>query len=183
MGGNVRGRRVEDLDDLRDPGDFWLMREDGKVVGMTFMCPSGDGRRSGIRFTGHQTLQGQPTWDWDGNEDAPTLTPSLHRIGDHQATTRRPSGMASCAMACSSPVREFHMIRRIPAVAVAALLLAGCAQLQAAKDALPVIADKVVDRAYGLTCGLPYRTEARFRARHDMSKETLRAWCKRPGPR
>ena len=78
MGGNVQGRRVDDLDDLKNPGDFCWMRAAGVVVGMAFKCPSGDGSRPMIRFTGHQ-IRSQPTWDWDGNEDAPTLSPSLHR--------------------------------------------------------------------------------------------------------
>ena len=72
----------------------------------------------------------------------------------------------------------------IPIFGVAfSLLLSGCAKLEFAKDALPVIADKVVDRAYRLTCGLPYRTEARFLARHDISRGTLLAWCGRVEPR
>ena len=58
-------------------------------------------------------------------------------------------------------------------------ILAGCAQYEAVKDMAPIIIDQGIDKTYELSCNMRYRTEARFRARHDISKETVAAWCKR----
>ncbi len=52
-----------------------------EIAGMLFVCPCGCGEIYWIAFRGHQA-PGRPAWDWDGNRDSPTLTPSLHLILD-----------------------------------------------------------------------------------------------------
>lgn len=69
-----------------------------------------------------------------------------------------------------------------PIVIALALTLGGCAELQLFKSAIPVIADKVVDGAYRVTCGLPYRTELCFLARHDIDAVAHKMFCKRRVP-
>lgn len=43
---------------------------DGKITGMAFGCPCGCGRTYGATWR-------PGGWSWDGNEQAPTVTPSL----------------------------------------------------------------------------------------------------------
>ena len=64
----------------------------------------------------------------------------------------------------------------------ACLLLPACAQLETAKAVLPTVADTAVDKAYALTCGLPYKTEQRFLARNDIDATAHKMFCKRRLP-
>ncbi len=47
-------------------------------------------------------------------------------------------------------------------------ILAGCAQVEAVKRIAPTVIDQGIDKTYSLTCNMRYKTEARFRARHDI---------------
>ena len=47
---------------------------DGAPVGMFYLCPCGCGRRGVLHFRPHPS----PSWQWDGNRDKPTLSPSVH---------------------------------------------------------------------------------------------------------
>lgn len=52
------------------PGEFVWLETDGKIVGMHFACPCGCDAIHGAHF-------GEGKWQWDGNKESPTVTPSL----------------------------------------------------------------------------------------------------------
>lgn len=72
---------VDDIDEVKaTPGAFEFYvssSSDGKPVGMIYSCPCGCG---GIRALDFKP-RSSPSWQWDGNRDAPTLTPSVHWVG------------------------------------------------------------------------------------------------------
>lgn len=65
-------------DDLADGSARWTRRDDGTPYYLNFVCPCGCKAVSGV-----PVVDGFGTrWQWDGNEQAPTLTPSiLKRFG------------------------------------------------------------------------------------------------------
>ena len=76
-------RRVADYDAIERPGDFYFKPVQGlpgetaihvMLPGHTFICI---GVACGGSTQGPPTCPG-PVWGWDGNEDKPTLTPSIH---------------------------------------------------------------------------------------------------------
>jgi len=78
---SVNCRRVADYDSVEGPGDFYFKPVQGMngetclyvmLPGRTFIC-------IGVA-RGPSTAP--KVWGWDGNEDTPTLTPSIHAI-DH----------------------------------------------------------------------------------------------------
>lgn len=75
----IVARRVTEFDDLQKPGQFMFTgRQDwAGHGGMIFVCPCGCGSPRCITFRGTPNPDNHPTWEWDGNEDKPTLTPSL----------------------------------------------------------------------------------------------------------
>lgn len=70
------------FEDINDAGgqrgafDLVENRESGEA-GMTFICPCGCGREGYLPFTADQ----EPRWNWDGNRDQPTVTPSVKQVG------------------------------------------------------------------------------------------------------
>ena len=72
------------------PGDFFFSREDGErtlcvvVPGIRTDGYENDPNAAQLRAW-HNTIPvpvtGERAWGFDGNEDAPTLTPSLHVLG------------------------------------------------------------------------------------------------------
>lgn len=71
------GRLVTDMDfDGPVPaGVFEYYDGPGPDAGLLFGCPCGCGDMRSVKF---RTNEGRrPTWDWDGNRDRPTLTPSI----------------------------------------------------------------------------------------------------------
>lgn len=81
----VRRKDWSELSDIGNEGDFaWPSpkeTEDGRSVGahdfIYIVIPGGGVCRWGI----DKPLENGCQWQWDGNEDAPTLTPSLHLVG------------------------------------------------------------------------------------------------------
>ena len=67
----VKARNVGD-GELSAPGDYQFRSINGEVLGMGFVCPCGCGNESWLPVT-----EPGPVWAWDGNVDAPTLTPSI----------------------------------------------------------------------------------------------------------
>lgn len=69
------------VESISDPasllGSFKYFAEDGRVSGMNFRCPCGCGHLSVLNF--HPAIK--PSWQWDGNRESPTLSPSVHRVG------------------------------------------------------------------------------------------------------
>lgn len=85
--------RCHDDDAVLDgpPGSFYITEtEAGKV--MWLKLP--DGVASAINLRPHMADTG-PNWEWDGNEDKPTLTPSVHRVGSWHGFVRN-GRMESC---------------------------------------------------------------------------------------
>lgn len=52
------------------------------MSGMWFLCPCGCGRHGWLPFRSHTS--GHPSWEFDGNAEAPTLTPSVLQVGGCQ---------------------------------------------------------------------------------------------------
>ena len=71
----------EDTDPPLLPGEFEYTGMDGKdgIYGMAFVCPCGCGAVGVLSF---EAYDNHPKWNWDGNEESPTLTPSVQRTGD-----------------------------------------------------------------------------------------------------
>lgn len=72
----IPGRLVLNLEAHERPGDF-SFPEDRKS--MLFSCPCGQGY-GGVAHVGSVNFdpaEGRPLWAWDGNEEAPTITPSI----------------------------------------------------------------------------------------------------------
>lgn len=78
-------KRVADMAAVDNPGDFyWRTVNDQKHLGVAIPRPHAN-------FSGDWVLNLLPvepgkanrgiSWQWDGNEDQPTLTPSVHCIG------------------------------------------------------------------------------------------------------
>ena len=57
------------------PGSFAIYHN-----AVWYMCPCGCGDTAHLPIRGMWTHKG-PTWEWDGNEEKPTLSPSIRRIG------------------------------------------------------------------------------------------------------
>lgn len=64
--------RVDCISELKNPGQFLFMSNPYEINGLLFICPCGCGSMGGVRFKGPS-----PKWDWDGNIENPTITPSI----------------------------------------------------------------------------------------------------------
>ena len=76
-------RRALVVDDINGgfgivPGAIELRELDGKVQGIAFRCPCGCGHESWLPVARED---GPHAWTWDGNTEAPTLTPSVLQSG------------------------------------------------------------------------------------------------------
>ena len=69
---------------------FFVVRGSTEPAGMLFGCPCGCGELKHVDFKGHADKR--PMWEWDGNRDRPTLSPSINilqfdesgnRAGEH----------------------------------------------------------------------------------------------------
>ena len=71
--------------DSEAPGDFyWIPAEDPSR--MSFICPCGCGDLCGVNVKPIEQLGHViPPWQWNGDMDKPTLTPSI-RIGGNNGT-------------------------------------------------------------------------------------------------
>lgn len=69
---------VNDIDNTDVPRAIELRELDGIVAGIAFRCPCGCGYQAWLPVD----QQDHPhSWNWDGNRDAPTLTPSILQSG------------------------------------------------------------------------------------------------------
>ena len=71
------------------------------------------------------------------------------------------------------------MIKTSLMASILLVFLSGCAGIESAKAVGPKIADKAVDGAYAIVCGMPYQTEWRFLARKKLARETIQEFCDR----
>jgi hypothetical protein len=76
---SVKATHREDFDQLAEPGDFiWSHHaSDGEPANILFVCPCGCGDLTGVPV--RPAPQG-PHWNWNGDQEKPTLTPSLQRL-------------------------------------------------------------------------------------------------------
>lgn len=67
---------VDDIDHHNEtPGAVEIRSyPDGRVGGLAFICPCGCKREGYLPV---ETNTPGPRWDWDGNHERPTLTPSV----------------------------------------------------------------------------------------------------------
>jgi hypothetical protein len=67
------------------PGAFkwWRREEGGPPTRLTFLCPCGCGTPAGVAVAKDMNDRGgnHPVWQWDGNIEKPTITPSIQIIG------------------------------------------------------------------------------------------------------
>ncbi|HWA07934.1 MAG TPA: DUF6527 family protein [Opitutaceae bacterium] len=73
-------RKVADYDAVERPGDFYFQKVEG-MEGETqihLMLPSHTFICLGVARGSSATPK---VWGWDGNEEKPTLEPSIHTIG------------------------------------------------------------------------------------------------------
>ena len=77
----VKSHRFDDIDEVQKvPGAFeYYKAGDRYLAGMIYCCPCGCGRTGALRF--RPSEPSHPSWQWDGNMEAPTLTPSVHHVG------------------------------------------------------------------------------------------------------
>lgn len=78
----MRAQVVEDIHELREKriaGGIHFRDRDGKLWGITFICPCGCGSESWLPVD--RRGRPGPSWEWDGNREAPTLTPSVFNSG------------------------------------------------------------------------------------------------------
>lgn len=74
----VRAIRVDDISNRDSPPGSYKFFVDGDLIGgMNYRCPCGCGMLSVLPFKPEPS----PSWEWDRNWDAPTLTPSVHHVG------------------------------------------------------------------------------------------------------
>lgn len=76
--------KVTGMDEVKDGPDGCfsftvLYRDPSKKAGIEFKCPCGCG------LVGYLPINGEgrpgPSWDWDGDEESPTLSPSVYNTG------------------------------------------------------------------------------------------------------
>ena len=75
----VKAKRFEDIDEVgKYPGAFEYYRiGDRYPAGIIYCCPCGCGHQGSLHFRPDPP----PSWEWDGNMDTPTLSPSVHHVG------------------------------------------------------------------------------------------------------
>ena len=99
----------EDWPDEGTPAGHWhfyVSRDvaDGQEpAGILFGCPCGCGQMNSVAF--RASREGRPSWEWDGNREKPTLSPSINilqldeagkRTGEHWHGWLRDGVFQSC---------------------------------------------------------------------------------------
>jgi hypothetical protein len=69
----IKARRVASVSEVEKPGDYYFS-DDRRHL---YLLLPGDTIAGRVRIGGSQ----HPCWEWDGNLDSPTLTPSLDLPG------------------------------------------------------------------------------------------------------
>ena len=85
----VKAQRFDDIDQVSgQAGAFEYFKSgDRYPAGMLYCCPCGCGAIGSLDFRPHES----PSWEWDGNVETPTLSPSVHHVGHWHGWLR--SGM------------------------------------------------------------------------------------------
>lgn len=81
---DVPANIVADFEDLKAPGDLlWRGSKPGeKPTRAVFLCPCGCEALLGFVVAGDSTQH--PVWQWNGNEQKPTVTPSIRFLSGCQ---------------------------------------------------------------------------------------------------
>lgn len=76
---DAKAMLVDDIDHARDtPGAYeFVEHRDSGSSGMAFICPCGCGREGYLPFR----PESSPSWQWNGDRQRPTLTPSILQVG------------------------------------------------------------------------------------------------------
>lgn len=77
----IQARRVTGDEDLKSPGDYqFFTDQQGNICGLSYVCPCGCGSESALIFHPYPKYRpDEARWTWDGNEQSPTLRPSILR--------------------------------------------------------------------------------------------------------
>lgn len=81
---SAKGRLRDTLEDLNDNGQFgdWCFFSEKGRDYIMIRCPDGSERGSVTAWRLRPVPDPNDNdWQWDGNREAPTLTPSLHWVG------------------------------------------------------------------------------------------------------
>jgi hypothetical protein len=84
---NTTSRDMRRVDKAKDdacdlePGDFYFETDDRGQRMFVFCLPNASGCRIPLRPLVDQKINRGHSWEWDGNEDKPTLTPSVNAEG------------------------------------------------------------------------------------------------------
>lgn len=75
-------RRVDGYSGIAQPGDYyWQIVNDSRYIVLAVPSPASPGFTfNNLPVSEGDNVQGE-AWGWDGNEDCPTLTPSIHAVG------------------------------------------------------------------------------------------------------
>ena len=73
----------KDLHDLLENGQLgdWCFSHDEVNLWFRYPDPNGEERGEPVRINIRPTEKEPQCWQWDGNREAPTLTPSINVIG------------------------------------------------------------------------------------------------------
>ena len=87
----IKMRRRDKYDQVDQVGDFWWRFEANGGRVLIVVIPS---HRTSTGFIRSSWIVERPNsqgaqWTWDGSEDEPTLTPSLHAVGEWHGWVRR----------------------------------------------------------------------------------------------
>lgn len=81
----INARLVADIDspDGQLPGaiEMRLAYLSDGVAGIAFRCPCGCGQEGYLPIRVPDMARTGPEWDWDGNAEAPTVSPSVFNTG------------------------------------------------------------------------------------------------------
>lgn len=80
----VKAQYFVDLPEDDAPRGAFTYFVDGsnQVVGMIYVCPCGCGQQGSLRFRPlPPDEQRHASWEWNGNKETPTLSPSVHHVG------------------------------------------------------------------------------------------------------
>ena len=75
-------QRVSSSGELGEPGTFyWSVADNGNRTLVLMIPCNGPAARTYSRWTIDHPNHCNASWSWDGDEDKPTLNPSLHAVG------------------------------------------------------------------------------------------------------
>lgn len=77
----MKAVRVDSISDLREnriAGSYEILQVDEMTKGVRFICPCGCGNESYLPIRTKDETRG---WDWNEDENEPTLRPSVYNTG------------------------------------------------------------------------------------------------------